>query len=53
MYMLSHRDPVVNRLNRGDPGALPNRPSSTVLMQLGDKGVKKMIKKKFDLVNAR
>lgn len=53
MYMLSHRDPVVNRLNRGEPGAIPNRPSSTVLMQLGDKEHKKMIKKKFDLANAR
>ena len=53
MQMLSHRDPFFNRLNRGDPTAVPNRPSSTVLMQVGDKDVKKLIKKKFDLVNAR
>ena len=51
--MLSHRDPFFNRLNRGDPTTLPNRPGSTVLMQVGDKDVKKLIKKKFDLVNAR
>jgi hypothetical protein len=40
----------VSRLNKG---ADSNRPSSTILMQLGDKNTKRMIKKKFDLANAR
>ena len=30
-----------------------NRPSSTIIMQAGDKETKKMVKKKFDLPNAR
>ena len=50
--MFSHRDPFVSSL-KGDGNALSNRPSSTVLMQLGDKDTKKLIKKKFDLPNAR
>lgn len=43
------------RLNKGGESnnKLSNRPSSTVLMQVGDKDTKKMIKKKFDLPNAR
>jgi len=53
IYMFSHRDPFVNRLNKGDTVKMSNRPSSTVLMQLGDKDTKKMIKKKFDVANAR
>ena len=53
IFTFSHRDPYVNRLNRGEACTMPNRPSSTVLMQLGEKDVKKMIKKKFDLANAR
>ena len=47
--MFSQRDPFLMRLNRGDGNAkLSNRPSSTVLMQLGDKDTKKMIKKRLD-----
>ena len=46
MYQYSHRDPIVNKLNKGEPGAIPNRPGSTLLMQVGEKGVNKMIKKK-------
>jgi hypothetical protein len=48
--MFSHRDPFVSRLQKkGDS----NRPGSTILMQNGDKDTKRMIKKKFDLPNAR
>ena len=50
--MLSQRDPLISRLHKAE-ATLSNRPGSTVLMQLGDKDTKKMIKKKFDIANAR
>ena len=51
--MFSQRDPLLSRLHNGDGNTLSNRPNSTILMQLGDKDTKKMIKKKFDIANAR
>ena len=53
--VLSHRDPLMmTRLNPNEAYiSLPNQPGSTVLMQLGDKDTKRLVKKKFDLGNAR
>ena len=57
--MFSHRDPVVDALGKTgmDKGPVRAngivRPSSTLIMQIGQKDTKKMIKKKFDLPNAR
>lgn len=48
IQMFSQRDPLINRLSK-----VTDRPSSTILMQIGEKGTKKMIKKKFDIANAR
>jgi len=53
MLVFSQRDPFLSRLKQGEGAPMSNRPSSTVLMQIGDKDVKKMIKKKFDIANAR
>ena len=50
IQMFSARDP---RQNQPDISTISNRPHSTVLMQLGDKDTKKLIKKKFDIANAR
>ena len=44
---------MLAQLGRMDAKNGNNRPNSTVLMQIGDKDTKKMIKKKFDLANAR
>ena len=52
VHMFSHRDPLLSRLHK-EEATLSNRPGSTVLMQIGDKETKRMIKKKFDIANAR
>lgn len=51
--MFSQRDPLVAKLSRDPADATLNRPSSTILMQDGDKDTKRQIKKRFDLPNAR
>lgn len=55
VQMFSQRDPFVARLSNkgGSTAMVTHRPSSTILMQMGEKDTKKMVKKKFDLQNAR
>ena len=55
VQMFSQRDPFVARLSNkgGSATMVTHRPSSTILMQMGEKDTKKMVKKKFDLQNAR
>ena len=48
--MFTARDPAINRLKQEQK---IGRPNSTMLMQEGAKDTKKLIKKKFDLPNAR
>jgi len=48
IQMFSQRDPMLNVLSK-----VTDRPGSTILMQIGEKGTKSMIKKKFDIANAR
>ena len=48
--MFSARDPIISRLKQEQK---IGRAGSTVIMQDGEKDTKRLIKKKFDLANAR